>query len=1259
MLRLRPYRRPIASLLGLPILCGLLVLASHAVAQEPSPGGPATGRGEYRVRITLRSPNSCRWQGQISALGGGLSALGLLSTEYDAARDLQIFEGVVQIQQQRSASRLAFDVNVPSSDEAELQISLATQTGNGRLSLAIPVRDVLAGPVSRPLGSDGAMVQVTRLAADSLRVETDRDQLIFSPNEQFTFSLGAVLPQLPTGAPLDLSVTLSRARQGQVLWESDLPRRSTPVSGSLNSRVEVPLPADEGVYTVNIKALRPPGSVKAWLPGSTGTLVAERRLQLVVFDALKRPQTPADWNVTQSIDPTNKHWWDRLPRWVWLRRAPWLPEGPLGNSPAKVVAHPTGQLVELPPRPPGDSAWQAYPAPIREPGQPYLLEVEYPTDSPQHLVLTVIDQDNHGNARPLGSSAGIVVGESDTDDGKLKTVRKLFWPRSQSPLLVISNGRSDVAARYGRIRLLAASQWLEQNTPSPVRNHLTVHTSTDLDGLFGATLAEAAAHEDWQTYYETAVRLADYAGLAGHTGAVITVASAEGALYPSQVLPQLCGLDREYAVTGAADLPQKDAVELLCREFDRRGLRLVPSLRFESLPALEKGSQGTSSPRLSALSVEAQALIKATVEELLTRYGHHESLAGVAIEISEGDYASVRDEDALLTNDIFNRFMADSNLTWPASAQPTTAMYAAAIEGPWKEPWGRWRDLQIAKLYYQLADLVAHSGNHRRLLVCPDQSLARGASARSLRPRLDREPDYAGALLARGLNITQLSRHPSIILGHPRYLTGTRPLEEEATLLASNAALEASTVVRSGVCLNSPTLRDRLSTFAQANPFDGKSTSADLAIAPTSHETLAAHAALTSGPMPEVILEGGDSLPLVLDDRVITARRIAQQVPLATTATESLRENPITVSAHREVAGTRLAITNPSPWAVDVSLTLRTRVACGVVPVLDSTTSPQRFGAGEHVLQATLAPYQVKLLQFDQAGVKPTGLRLQTNPRVEQQLRDRITELKRRNLNALSPYGQCPNPSFEDLGFGGEVVGWQSSESTSGGNLPADQPAAHGERCLILTSTHGEASVQSNPFAMPTTGQLATVFRVRGQDLSQGARLRVWLSEMGQGYRSFTVVPADQITSSGSGWRPFVFSVDDLPIGANQSIRLGFDLIGTGTLQVDHLEMYDLVFPLEFLGRTSAKQKLALVRTIHRAESALESGKLLECHQILQGYWPRFLLRYTPEIDDTATRIAKQPTRRDSSEELQKEEEVEERSVGDRLRGYLPGFLKF
>ncbi len=240
-----------------------------------------------------------------------------------------------------------------------------------------------------------------------------------------------------------------------------------------------------------------------------------------------------------------------------------------------------------------------------------------------------------------------------------------------------------------------------------------------------------------------------------------------------------------------------------------------------------------------------------------------------------------------------------------------------------------------------------------------------------------------------------------------------------------------------------------------------------------------------------------------------------------------------------------------------------------------------------------------------------------------------MAELKDRDLTATPRYAVLENPGFEPSGNAEHLPGWKlvGEPNQVTADLDATMPK-EGQTCLYLQNRGlGTATIESDPFETPPTGQLVMWVYVRGENVAPGTELRLVFEADGvsQPYRQFNVLGGNRpgatpLTAAwGSG---YAFRREDLPLDSRGRMRIKFELTGPGEVWIDNVQLFDLLFPLYFYER-SEPEKLELVKLISAADNALENGELAECVRKLEGYWPRFLNAYSPAA---APAMATRPT---------------------------------
>src|SRR6185295_17878695 len=102
-----------------------------------------------------------------------------------------------------------------------------------------------------------------------------------------------------------------------------------------------------------------------------------------------------------------------------------------------------------------DTSWEAFPLPISKPGQPHIVEVEYPTDVPQTLGISIVEPNVAGKVAPIGLDSGVYSpDESAGSEPRLARHRLIFWPRTKTPLLVLTNQRHGSRSVFGKVRVI-------------------------------------------------------------------------------------------------------------------------------------------------------------------------------------------------------------------------------------------------------------------------------------------------------------------------------------------------------------------------------------------------------------------------------------------------------------------------------------------------------------------------------------------------------------------------------------------------------------------------------------------------------------------------------------------------------------------------------------------------------------------------------------------------------------------------------------
>ncbi|MCI0333223.1 MAG: hypothetical protein L0228_08380 [Planctomycetes bacterium] len=1251
----RGHRRAIIATIAL-LLCALF--SGSAPAQEPI-------SEPMRLRIAWGGGDASAWVGRISLSNGSLSELRLLSRAADSAGSIWLEGGQVRVKSLSAHNQDALQLDANAGQSSQLFVELSPDASKPASPIAVPLADVLRRPFEIRLDDRGNTLKVEHVPADPLRIVLDRDTHIFAPGEQFSFELHPTLPDMAPGTTLDIHTTLSPARRKETIW-SDPQRLNVPFDGAPVLTMNVSLPRAEGAYTVRVSAERPPGFRPRFFPGGAAPL-AERAFDVVVLDA--RPQQAAanaSWQTVLEIDPTNPRWWERLPTWTQVRRIPGVNFGQLGSIRAATVERPLGRFIELPPTvADADPHWQAYSLPLEALGTPHLLEIEYPADEEQHFGISIVEPNATGVTDGIGRDGGVYV-EGFGRERATQTHRTMFWPRTQAPLLLVTNQHLTAAAHFGHIRVLKRSNPQLTTAPavrSPSDRLVAAYIARPLLAeSFGASqglskpgrpnVIGANAVDDWQTFYESATRLSEFARYGGYNSAVVNVLADDSAIYPSSHLPvtPLYNSGR-----GASDAPQRDGLELLFRIFDRDGLALVPALQLAApLPALEElrrtnnpqtsglewvgpngktwlevnGAQQGLAPYYNLLEPRVQQAVLQVVQELVDRYGKHTAFAGLAIQLSANGYGQLPPLDWGLDDATIARFERDTGIALAADGPNRFAARHALVTRDHAEAWRAWRTERVAAFYSKIAALLRQSGTKhgdRRLILTLEESFDHPHLASRVRPNILLANRVDAALLDSGIDRQRLEKTPGIVVCATRYVESMAPLAERAIDFELNEAFDAwqrpaESKGEAAALLYHRPERRRLTSFRAdslkiAGGIDiiSQPSAQGSAVRQPYVRTLLQHD-------PVLVLDGGELLPLGQDDSLRKLREITRQLPTTADVAE-VSKQPITVRMYSEPNRVTLLVVNASPWPANADVTLQSPQAATMTPLVDHSdaraASPtlRSLAAGQQPWPLALEPYAIQAVQIDAPGVQVIDVKAESDEAAKAELKARLTDLENRDPTAPRSYSALRNPSFEPLGGAGPPSGWRITTKSAAVELDATNPQ-DGTTCVYFRNDGQLAALESEPFPIPPTGQLAMTVYVRDQKIASG-ELRMVIEAIHEGhvYRRSAIVapPAPGPASASSPWQYKAILVNDLPLELRGEMRVRFELTGPGEVWLDGVQLYDLLFPLKFYKYDEA-EILQFVQLTHAAKNAYEEGRVVDCARLLDRYWPRFLTEYTPLI---------------------------------------------
>lgn len=1300
--RYTAHRRDWIALLTLAVV---LVAASHAPAAET-----------LRVRVAFGGGGERLWEGTISlSPEGALADPQPLGIEADEPGSMWLQQGNLKIRQRSARAYDGVDIQVTASPDASLVVELTAADDPGRpIRVEVPLAD-LNEFFDQPLDEHGNRLLVRRTPGDLLRVvRLKRDLLLFAPGEAFSCEVEPHLLPVPDDSLVRIEARLVAARSDQELWSAEPKeiRSGQPVAIPL----QLTMPQQEGVYELIVAAkyradwreavLRQPLRPKDW----TRT-VAERKVQMLVLglEAVPPASTPQPLHqVGDVIDRADPKWHeklglDKLPK---LPRIPRLWEGPLSNDNTSIHQHALGTLVQLNPSSQSpDVSWEAYTLPVERPGLPHVLEVDYPSDVQQTLGISILEPNAAGALRPIGLDSGIDWSEEVAGGEPVRRIqhRLVFWPRTESPRVLITNLRNGAPAAYGKIRVLAGWEHLPQASvaePPDSQRLLAAYfdrplfpenfsASESLDRWSGRSL------DDWVTFYEAGTRLVEHLRHVGYNGLMISVLADGSTIYPSEILQPTPRYDTGVFFASGQDPLRKDVLEMLFRLFDRAGLRLIPAIEFAApLPALESlrrqdapagegiewvGPEGNTwcqvhptrrglAPYYNVLHPAVQEQMLEVVRELAVRYGNHESFGGLAIRLSAHGYAQLPGPKWGMDDATIVRFQQATKLQLPGAGPGRFAQRAALLAGQHRRPWLEWRAAELGQFYRRVHQELGVIRPGSQLYLAGTNVFSGDDLQASLRPALLRRTTMADALLQVGIDSRHYRSdgqgHPGPVLLRPERITPSGNLNVRAVDLEIQQMPDVDDYFRPQAIAGSLFFHRpqevRIRSFDEKSPFRTTYTWLVAQPVPSDRQNRRRFVHSLASLDAQVMVDGGWTLPLGQEDSLRDLVAAYRQLPgvafqRAGDPRGTPSSQPVTFCYATYEKQTYVYVVNDAPFRATAQVRVEAPAGCRLEELtgLRHEVTGLKRDAGGAYWKVELQPYDLVAVRLSAPDVKLLQPQVPLASSVKSSLAQRIQGLGARAAslrNPPSPSAVLHNPGFErPAAEGYSLPGWFLTQRPEVVIQP-DPTQAHGGSQSARLSTSGPwACLVSRPFAPPVTGRTAMSVWLRVADPAVQPTLRLALEGKLNGGDYYRFAPVGAVAGAqaapiGAEWTQYVFQVDDLPLEGLTQLQVRFDLLGPGEVWVDDVQLYDLSF--------SGNELRELYRLIYRANVTLEDGQVSDCLRLLGGYWPRFLEANVPLQSTAAEDVAQRPER-------QATRPPKPTGVIDRLKGFLPEPLRF
>lgn len=1236
------------------LLVGLLCLVGVRAEAETLRLRLAWGGGEERL-----------WHGTVAVRNGTLLEPQSLGIEADEAGSMWLEEGQLAIAQRspRGYDGVELLVEAPLSASLVIRLASGDEEAQGP-PREIPLADLVQREVNAKLDEHGNRLSVRRAPGDQLRVHLDQRTLVFGPGERLSGKIEPHLLPMEAGAKVRLTSRLLPARTPSESWSSEHPLRAQPdlwsneqtfvVGEAEPLPLDVPLPEQEGTYDLVLKV-----TPSRWiqLPQASraaqmlNQLAVERRLQVIVVRP-DRPAVRAEGELRQvvEIDPADLQWWKRyatsqLPRLPKLQNF-W--KGPLGNDRIQPVQHPSlGKLAQLAPSPENDVSWEAYTLPINQPGCPHVLELDYPSDAVQTLGISIIEPNAAGAVIPIGLDSGIEQSEELVTEERAPQWlhhRLIFWPRTKSPIVLITNRRSDVPAVFGRIRVLGGWSHLPPAfaaSPAPAGRLWAAYMDRPLvPENFSATEAVGALSDlsvdDWQTFHEGGTRLVEYLNHVGYNGLMLSVLADGSTIFPSKTLEPTPRYDTGVFFATGQDPVRKDVLELLLRLLDREHLQLIPAVDFSCpLPALEAilRAGGTESEGIqwvgddgkvwtqryaplrgmaayyNLLDPQVQEAMLAVLHELVANYAEHPAFAGLAVQLSGNGYAVLPGPRWGMDDATIARFQHDTQVVVPGSGPSRFAQRAEFLDGPGRAAWLEWRAAQVTRFYQRVRDVLRAKRPEARLYLAGANLFSGEEAARDLLPTLPRRMSMTQALLRVGIDVAQYQQDPAVVLLRPEvtvpeWALGTGAVSQEARQMPDWDRLFAGLPQRGTLFYHRPQ-EVRITSFDERSPIRPTYTWLATQPVPSGLQNRRRFVHVLATLDPQVILDGGWELAMGQEGAVKDLVALYRRLPALPFEPISPASQPVTIRLATDGERTWAYAVNDAPFASELRVRVKAPAGCSLEELTGLRRVPPlaRDAQGAY-WQLNLAPYEVVGVVFSAAGVQLSEPTVHWSDKVYAALQRRIADLGDRTAVLKHPPSlkTLRNGDFEQPSTSEALPAW-SVQAKPGAKATLDRTQKHGgAQAVHLSSTGSPLLLASDRFVVPNTGRLTIDVWVRVAD--PGKPMRLWVAAEGSHHNAYFIRGKDIPALPDAQWNWYRININDLPLEGLSPLRLRFDTVGAGDIWIDDIRLEALSFSLE--------ENFALLKLLAPADIKLQNGQVADCLELLEGYWPHFLIRNVP-----------------------------------------------
>lgn len=1203
----------------------MFLVGMVGAAPAQSPPLPSVAMRSVRLRMAWGGGRPARWSGSVTLSAGRFTDYRWIGT---TARGwpIRVSEQRLDIPAAQPSLYEALEVTVDSPVDASLNVSFVSDGDSAQPYTAqVPIAELLTATHNQPLDADDNRILIQKLPGDELRVSLARDHLVFSPGETWRIDVEPNGMEMSPGATARYHAQIVEQPSGKVRYR-DAEDVVVGDDGTVPCQRgwELMVPRDEGVYNLEL-SIESVETYQIFRGGPRG----RRIVQFVVVDNQPPPTSAgSDWRKLLEFDASQPRWWESLMRMPAWNRMPNTAHRVVSEGAARAAEH-RGRVVNRLPA----GKWQAYPLPITRVGVPHVLEVHCPADVDQSLTVCIVEPDGQSPQSLHGSA----MQTKPFADRRTETIRVVFWPETRLPFVLLHNLADNVPVLYESIRVYQGpTSLVTQPRPLMPVNHrqaIAYVGRPDFHRAFSAPQSTQASTgqnlTDWVTFLNGGQRFVQYLRFAGYTGSAVGVWFDGGTILPATPWNASSRFDTgPYFDTGQDPVP-KDVVEMLFRMHDRERMQFLPSIKFSApLPQLETAESApgnASGLRLqnregkiykpltevgtewfyNPLDPRVQAAVVDVIRYVTQRYGHHESFAGICLELGPETFAQLPGLEWGLDPTTLERFARDAGVQLPTATEDQDRFLRSVLNGPLRPAWTAWRAKRMTEFYVAIHQAIREIRPEARLVLATGELLRAPAMAQYCQPTLRPRPKATQPLLEMGLDLESLSHHSGITITRPFADYPTAPLTQQAPSLELRASEDIDRAFRQYGMRSAHVFHfDRHVAQAQTAELQsiGSYVSGRLVTMPAGEHRRANLIHAVASQDADLILDGSALGSTTSVDQLQTPLQVFQQLPSAEfdDVRFEVESKLVKVRTAKQQNETLVYVVNDAPWPVTATMTLRAPFNCRMRPLAHGRSE---WSVGKEGVRwrISLRPYDLHAAALTSSDVQFVSLAAELSASVPASLQSQLAELVVRvgQLKDPVPWIQVANASFEAEAAEGGIADWE----TAAPSVAIDrQTYRAGNGSMLLQSDGPVVWARSQPFPAPPSGRLAVEVWLRGhQRETPPLRLAVEGRLGDEPYYRYAEIAERRASLKLDEWSPVALHIDDLPSDELKYLQVRFDMMGKGQVWLDDVSVFGLSF--------TRNEHHELSRIVALADLQLREERLIECARTLSRFWPTFLLR--------------------------------------------------